>query len=59
MRRLSGHPSISLWGGNNEIEASFQWYEATKAAPTRYAADYQALFVELLGSMAAKVSRYI
>jgi beta-galactosidase/beta-glucuronidase len=29
--RLGSHPSIALWGGNNEIEASLEWCAAQHA----------------------------
>ena len=46
--RLSSHPSVALWGGNNEVETSFGWFPESIANPQLYAVDYDALFVRLL-----------
>jgi hypothetical protein len=27
--RLNWHPSIMIWGGNNEAEGAMEWYEPT------------------------------
>ncbi|KAK2075570.1 hypothetical protein QBZ16_001678 [Prototheca wickerhamii] len=48
LARLGAHPSIVLWGGNNEVEASFSWSLTTMTAPQKYASDYTALFVDTL-----------
>ena len=29
-RRLNHHASLAIWGGNNEIEAAFNWFEPTR-----------------------------
>jgi beta-mannosidase len=46
VRRYGSHASLAVWGGNNEIETSFNWYEATRSRPHLYAADYQVLFLD-------------
>ncbi|GAB4815646.1 hypothetical protein N2152v2_002692 [Parachlorella kessleri] len=46
--RLSTHPSIALWGGNNENEAAFTWFGETLARPQLYAVDYSTLFVDTI-----------
>ena len=47
-RRLASHPSVAVWGGNNENEAALEWYEETKANPTMYAVDLSVVFVDTL-----------
>jgi hypothetical protein len=46
--RLSSHPSIIVWGGNNEIETSLEWYEETRSNPHLFAVDYAALFLDVI-----------
>ena len=46
--RLNSHPSIALWGGNNENEAALSWFEETRRSPDLYKRDYEVLFVKLL-----------
>jgi beta-galactosidase/beta-glucuronidase len=46
--RLNSHPSVILWGGNNENEAAFSWFSETKQHPKRYRHAYEVLFVQLL-----------
>ena len=45
-RRFGHHASLALWGGNNELEPAFTWFEAAKAEPRLWAVDYYVLFVE-------------
>eukprot|EP00879_Flechtneria_rotunda_P007346 GHRR01007707.1.p1 GENE.GHRR01007707.1~~GHRR01007707.1.p1 ORF type:complete len:1340 (+),score=540.78 GHRR01007707.1:559-4020(+) len=49
--RLGSHPSIAVWGGNNEIEASMEWYAETKSNLALFAVDYESLFVETIGRL--------
>ena len=51
IRRLSSHPSIIIWGGNNEVEASFDWFSETKTSPRPFVASYQSLFVDKLAEV--------
>lgn len=44
-RRLGHHASLALWGGNNEVEASFNWFPETRAAPQLFATDFTSIFV--------------
>lgn len=53
--RLGSHPSIVIWGGNNEVEASLAWYPATRSNMTAYREDYQALFLNHVKSALLKV----
>lgn len=43
VRRLSHHPSIALWCGDNEVIGSLDWYEETRANRDRYIANYDRL----------------
>jgi hypothetical protein len=44
VRRITSHPSIMLWGGGNENEASLEWYSNTRANAPLYVSEYSALF---------------
>lgn len=54
--RLGSHPSIVLWGGNNEVEASLEWYNETRGNLALFAVDYEALFVGTVGTVVRRVS---
>ena len=48
LRRINWHPSVVVWGGNNEIETGLQggWFPPVKHHPKRYYADYIKLFLD-------------
>ena len=47
-QRLSWHPSVAIWGGNNEIEGSLNWYAESRSNRALFSNDYQALFVDTI-----------
>lgn len=49
-RRLNRHASLAIWGGNNEIEAAFGWFEPSRSNNRLYVADYVALFIDVVRS---------
>jgi beta-galactosidase/beta-glucuronidase len=53
--RLGSHASLVVFGGNNEVEQSLEWYEETRDNLAMYAADYSALFEATVGTLAQKV----
>jgi beta-mannosidase len=42
--RLNTHPSIVVWGGNNENEVALQWFESSRNNRDLYVADYAELY---------------
>lgn len=48
VRRLSWHPSVAVWAGNNEIEGSFNWYSETRSNKQLFTGDYIALFIDTI-----------
>jgi beta-galactosidase/beta-glucuronidase len=47
-QRLSWHPSVALWCGNNEVDLSYEWSNSTVLRSNRnmFAVDYQAVFID-------------
>jgi hypothetical protein len=46
--KLQHHASIIVWGGNNEVEASFTWFPQVIAKLQNYRQDYIKLFIETI-----------
>ena len=48
VRRLTGHASVAIFGGNNENEAALNWYDETRTYRDRYLIDYNQLYVRVI-----------
>ncbi|KAK9831681.1 hypothetical protein WJX74_005808 [Apatococcus lobatus] len=46
--RINHHASLTIWGGNNEIETSFDWYKDSAANKQLFAVDFTKLFVDTI-----------
>ena len=58
MRRINWHPSVVIWGGNNEVETAMgSWFEAARDNPSLYVADYAELFLNTVQQAVAHVDR--
>ena len=53
--RLGSHPSIVVFGGNNENEVAFGWYPETQMNKTFYQADYAKLYAQTVFATLRKV----
>lgn len=54
-RRIGHHPSLAIWGGNNEVETAFEWFPESRANVNLFSVDYSALFVETVRAAITKV----
>ncbi len=56
MRRINWHPSVVIWGGNNEVETAMDgWFEVSRQSPQLYVADYVKLFLDTVQRAVAEV----
>lgn len=44
--RIATHPSVVVWGANNENEQALDWYEPSRRTRDRYVVDYVQLYLE-------------
>lgn len=49
VKRLSDHPCLALWCGNNEALGAITWYSESRENPERYKKDYELLTYGVLG----------
>ena len=54
VRRLSHHPSIALWCGNNENLGAITWYEESRKKRDLYVVDYDRLNEQTVGDEVRK-----
>ncbi len=50
VKRLTSHPSIAVWCGNNENVGALGWYRESRENPGRYLIDYDRLNSGVVGS---------
>jgi len=50
VKRLQSHPSIVIWGGNNENEGAMEWYKESRDNRSLYQADYVKLYLDTVYS---------
>ena len=56
MRRINWHPSVVIWGGNNEVEPAMgSWFKEARQNPPLYTADYVELFLNTVQRAVAEV----
>ena len=56
MRRINWHPSVVVWGGNNEVETAMgSWFKEARQNPQLYTADYVELFLNTVQRAVAQV----
>lgn len=53
--RLSHHPSIAVWSGNNENEGALHWYQEINENPFLYVEDYCVLYTDTVRDQIIKV----
>lgn len=47
--RIAWRPGVVVWGGNNEVEQSLEWFPETLANLSRYKDEYIRLFLGVMG----------
>lgn len=58
VRRLKSHPSVVIWGGNNENEAALatDWFHLEPSLKPQYVHDYVTLYVDNIRVLVQQVS---
>jgi len=54
VRRLQSHPSLALWGGNNENEVAMSWFSQSTSNRDLYVVDYYVLYIESIYKVVAR-----
>ncbi|KAI8468105.1 MAG: glycoside hydrolase superfamily [Monoraphidium minutum] len=53
--RIGHHPSVVLWGGNNENEVAFGWYHESRENRDFYQKEYVKLYFDTVGDEIVKL----
>ena len=53
--RIVNHPSVVLYGFNNENENAFEWFDESIMNPLLYAIDYHVLFIQTIRTVLLRI----
>jgi hypothetical protein len=56
--RLGSHASLVVFGGNNEVEQSLEWYKESRDNLAMYVSDYSTLFEHTVGKLVQQVGAW-
>lgn len=56
--RLGSHASLVVFGGNNEVEQSLEWYQESRVNLAMFVSDYNTLFEHTVGKLVQQVGAW-
>jgi hypothetical protein len=59
VRRVAGRAAVAIWGGNNEVEMSLDWFAPTRDNRMLYAVEYHELFIKTIGGVMRELAPYL
>jgi hypothetical protein len=59
VRRVAGRAAVAIWGGNNEVEMSLDWFPNTRDNRMLYAVEYHELFIRTIGGAMRELAPHL